>query len=254
MPKVPALVDKINDINRLVNRSWTELELAEKLDRQKTLRVKYSGIERERLQKSLDDSKAAGNEAKAAKLQEELDQLETPRLAFKTSLTPAKKNPEQQGEGLSQQERLAALNRENRRRNAEAVRQAQLKERARARETEVKIERGEAVEEDHSRRLRTKAKFLHDANEHASPSSRQNSGASTPAAAGGAASSAASTPVLGAQKQHQQPMALLPHLAKLQLQQKNAAGNRGGIPTIHKPLMDDDIIGALDLDIDVDID
>jgi len=245
VPHRRALVDKIDEINRLVNRSWTELELAEKLNRQNTLRAKYSGNERDRLQKALDDAKAAGNDAKAARLQDELDQLETPRLAFKTSLTPTKKKPEK--EGLSQQERLAALNRENRRRNAESVRQAQLKERARAREIEAKIERGEAVAEDHSRRLKTKARFLHDVNEHADAAARsasaKASGASTPATLGGG------TPVLGAQKQ----LPLLPHLAKLQLQQQQSI-DKNGIPTIHKPLMDDDIIGALDLDIDVDID
>lgn len=122
------------------------------------------------------------------------------------------------------------------------MRQAQLKERARNREIEAKIERGEAVEEDHSRRLKTKARFLHDVNEHTDSRSAKASGASTPATTG------SGTPVLGAQKS----LPLLPHLAKLQKQQSSLGKN--GIPTIHKPLMDDDIIGALDLDIDVEID
>jgi RNA polymerase-associated protein RTF1 len=47
--------------------------------------------------------------------------------------------------------------------------------------------------------------------------------------------------------------AVLPHIAKLQ-QQNSTGADKKGIPTIHRPLMDDDIIGSLDLDIDVEID
>ncbi len=118
------------------------------------------------------------------------------------------------------------------------VRKAQLKERARAREIEKKLERGEEVEVDHSRRRKTMAKFVHDVHEmhEKRPASQAGSGASTPANG---------TPKLVAQKQP-----LLPHMAKLQ-QQKSV--DKNGIPTVHKPLMDDDIIGALDLDIDENI-
>lgn len=243
LPKRPALLNKADDINSLIKRDWNEHELADKLRRQSELRNKFDGTERKRLEKELERAKNLGQEAKAAQLQEQLDNLETPRLAFRTSLTPAKKNGAESSTP-SQQERLAQLNAENRRRNAEAVRKAQLKERAKAREIEKKLERGEAVEEDTSRRLRTKAKFVHDINdtgEKKPGGSQTASGASTPA-------NGAGTPKLGAQKGSSS--SLLPHLAKLQ-QQK--AVDKNGIPTIHKPLMDDDIIGALDLDIDEDI-
>lgn len=237
------LQDKAAGINALVNRSWTEDEIRKKLDRQNTLKIKYSGAKRERLAKDLERAFEEGNEAKAAKLQEELDTMETPRLAFKTTLGTNKKD---QSATPTQQDRLAEVNAENRRRNQEAVRRAQLKERARAREIEARIERGEHVEEDHSKRLKTRAKFVHDVNENLEPRKRNTTPGGTTANNSGASTPATGTPRLGA------TLPLLPHLAKLQ--QARMAERKGGIPVIHKPITDDDIIGALDLDIDVQID
>ncbi|GAB1316248.1 RNA polymerase-associated protein rtf1 [Madurella fahalii] len=243
VPTKPELVNKIDDINRLVKRTWTEQELSEKLKRQNSLHAKYSGAERDHLTRQLEMARARGDEEAVNRLQEKLDNLEIPRLAFRTSLAQ-KKKPE--NKGPTQQEKLALLNAENRRRNAEAVRKAQLKERARAREIEMRLERGEQVDDDHSRRLRTRMKFVHDVNDSdnsASAGAKKkgrdgvDSGASTPANGTG-------TPKSGS--------GMLPHIAKLQEQQRSQA--KAGIPVIHKPLMDDDIIGALDLEIDVEID
>jgi RNA polymerase-associated protein RTF1 len=263
VPNRQTLTDKISDINGLVKRSWTDQEIREKLDRQNTLKLKFGGFERERLNKELRRARDNGDVDKMTQLQDGLDKLETPRLAFKTSLTPTKKrddsNPSGSGEpALTQQDRLALVNAENRRRNQEEVRKAQLKERARARDLEARIERGEAVEEDTSRRLKTRAKFVHDVNELREPrkvrtttpnGTTVNSGTSTPATTG------AGTPRLGALNTTSSlgsGAPLLPHLAKLQ--QARSAERKAGIPVIHKPLTDDDFIGALDLDIDVEID
>ncbi|KAL2021991.1 hypothetical protein VTK56DRAFT_6231 [Thermocarpiscus australiensis] len=258
VPTKPELVDKIDDINRLVKRTWTEQELSEKLKRQNALHAKYSGVQREYLTRQLEMARARGDDEAVGRLQEKLDNLEIPRLAFRTSLNPQKKKPE--NKGLTQQEKLALLNAENRRRNAEAVRKAQLAERARAREIELRLERGEqVVGEDHSRRLRTRIKFVHDVNESSDSGSNNGNtkksrngggggGAEGDGGSGGTTSNGNNTPRLGAQ---QKP--LPPHIAKLQEQQRRQAKN-GGVPVIHQPLMDDDIIGALDLDIDVEID
>ncbi|KAH8670969.1 hypothetical protein BX600DRAFT_234335 [Xylariales sp. PMI_506] len=238
-PKKPTLVAKIDDINNLRNRSWTDHELDEKLQRERALRNKYAPSERDRLAKSLEDAKARGDDDKITELQEQLDTMETPRLAWKTSLTPTKKPA---GSGLSQQDRLAQLNIENRRRNAEAVRKAQLKEKAKVRDMEARLARGEEVKEDTSRRLRTQPKFLQDVNAPAT------AGKSTPANGSAASTPANGTPKLGASAA---PVPL--HIAKLQ-QQSGAGADKKGLPQIHRPLMDDDIIGSLDLDIDVEID
>lgn len=218
VPTKPELVNKVGDINNLINRTWTDQEVSEKLKRQNALHIKYSGVERDQLTKQLDVARARGDEEAVNRLQEKLDNLETPRLAFRTSLNSAKKKAD--ARGPTQQEKLALLNLENRKKNAEAVRKAQLLERARAREAEIRQENGE---------------------------DKNQSGTSTPGsgAAATANGSGNGTPKQGGK-------ALLPHIAKLQEQQRSQA--KPGMPVIHKPLMDDDIIGALDLDIDVEID
>jgi RNA polymerase-associated protein RTF1 len=212
VPTKAELVRKIDDINGLIHRTWTDIELSEKLKRQNALHVKYSGVEREYLTKQLEMALSRGEEEAAARLQEKLDTLEVPRLAFRTSMNATKKKQESRGQ--SQQEKLALLNAENRRRNAESVRKAQLLERARKNEDMINNKSGQAA----------------------------GSGASTPDVANENGSGN------GTPKQK----ALLPHIAKLQEQQRTQA--KPGLPVIHKPLMDDDIIGALDLDLDIEID
>ncbi|CAK7211328.1 RNA polymerase-associated protein rtf1 [Sporothrix curviconia] len=239
IPKRGLLLNKADDINQLISRKWTEQELVEKVDRQQELKSRFNGVDRMRLETLIKEAKALGNTDRALKLQEELDSLETPRLAFRTSLTASAKS----NSGPTQQERLAQLNAENRRRNAEAVRKAQLRERKKARDIERRIENGEDVEEDTSRRVKTKAKFVHDVNDSGAtpekkPSSQAGSGASTPANG---------TPRLGATKAS--GSGLLPHLAKLKQQQQS----KNGLPMLHKPIVEDDIIASLDLDIDDDI-
>lgn len=254
LPDKGELDDKIKDINGLLMRKWTEEELQKKFERQNKLRAKFSGAERDHLLKQIDHARARGDEEAVNRLQEKLDKLEIPRLAFKTSLNPKNGSQARSGSGsgagsgsgdkkaLSQQERLAQLNFENRRKNVQDVRRAQLKERAKARAVDEKLARGEALaNEDHSRRLRTKMKFLHDEKE-TTPGAdgKKDSRESTPAAAANGATNKAGASTLP------------PHIAKLQEQQRLQAA-KSGIPVIHKPLMDDEIIGAMDLDIDIEL-
>lgn len=181
----------------------------------------------------MDIARQANDEAAIARYQERLEKLEVPRLAFRTSL--AKKDGKKD---LTQQEKLALKNMENRRKNAEEVRKAQLRERARARQIEKKIERGEAVQEDMSRRLITRPKFVHDSSEKATPSPSK---AGTPAP--GTPSKAAET---------RNANGVLPHIAKLQEQHRQQQ-KKNGLPVISAPLMDDEIIGAMDLGIDIEL-
>lgn len=235
-PLKSVLNSKIDQINNVINHKWTNEEIKARLARRNELRKRFDPAERERVARLLEEATVAGHDERMQELQEELDKLGTQRLAFKTSLGSTKSYDTPKIS--SEQDRLAARNKENRRMNQEAVRKAQLKEKAKAREIEMSLSRGEMVQEDPSRRLRTKAKFVHDVNESAAGDSKPGSGVSTPAANG--------TPTVSATK----PGGLLPHLAKLQ--DKNHTDSKG-LPTIHKPLMDDDVIGSLDLDIDIDI-
>ncbi|KAH7148799.1 hypothetical protein EDB81DRAFT_475427 [Dactylonectria macrodidyma] len=234
IPTKSFLSDKVDDINSLIAHKWTNEEIKARLKRKNDMRRRFDPAERERVARLLEEATQRGDdEKKISKLQEELDKLGTQRLAFKTSLG-ASKNPDAP-KGKSEQDRLAERNREARRLNGEAVRKAQLKEKAKSREIEMALKRGEAYEGDMSRRLRTKAKFVYDVNDQVKDK---------------AAASDASTPANGTPKVAAAKSQLLPHLAKLQ---EEKYLEKKGIPTIHKPLMDDDVIGSLDLDIDIEI-
>jgi len=232
---------KVDEINKLINHAWTENELSEKFKRQNALRLKYGGFERDDLVKQLEAAVRKGDEDAAKELQEKLDNLEIPRLAFKTTLNPQKKTEDKPP---TQQERLARLNAQARKINAEDVRKAQRMERQKAREIEQRLARGETIDGDNSRRVKTRMKFVHDINEY-DDLEKAKSGAGTPAAASGTSTPAngVGTPKVGAKLQ--------PHIAKLQEQQRTQEKN--AIPVIHQPMMDDDIIGAMDLEIDIEI-
>ncbi|PNP53109.1 hypothetical protein THARTR1_06319 [Trichoderma harzianum] len=233
LPTKDYLVDKIDDINALINHKWTNEEIKARLAKRNELRKRFDPQERQRLANLAEEAAQRGDDQKAEELQEELEKLGRERLAFKTSLGPSK-NPEAT-KASSEQDRLAERNRENRRLNQEAVRKAQLKEKAKAREIEMALKRGEVISEDYSRRLRTKAKFVHDVNEKVGEkpeAPKDGAGAATNGTKGPSSSQ------------------MLPHLAKLQ--EKHYSETKG-LPTIHKPIMDDDVIGALDLEIDVEI-
>jgi RNA polymerase-associated protein RTF1 len=235
LPTKPKLSNKINDINALVNRSWTEAELQEKLNRSGALKNKYIPIERTRLNNLIKEAKSAGDEERVEQLRAELHALEGPTLAFNTSLRTTPKKPTGPVE-MSQQEKLAILNKENRRKNVEEVRHAQIKERRQAMATQAALARGEVVEEDHSRRHKTIAKFKHDVSQVGKKLDSDRSGTNTPANG---------TPSLTPKKD----VAPLPHIAKLQQSQTD----KKGIPTFRRPLTDDDIIGSIDLGIEIEL-
>lgn len=226
-------MEKIDDINALINHKWTNEEIKARLAKKNELRRRFDPTERERVAKLHTEAMDRGDMKKAEELQEELDKLGSQRLAFKTSLGPTKNSD--QPRVSSEQDRLAERNRENRRLNVEAVRKAQLKEKARAWEIETSLGRNEQVQEEPSRRLRTKAKFVHDIHEKIEVVAAVNG-------------SVSSTPANGTPKVSASQM--LPHLAKLQ---EKKYSETKGLPTISRPLMDDDVIGALDLDVDVEI-
>ncbi|TGJ83394.1 hypothetical protein E0Z10_g5372 [Xylaria hypoxylon] len=223
-PKKAQVDAKIDDINALRNRTWAEKEVSDRLARMQNMKKKYDSSERNRLLNKLEQAKEQGDEARTTELQGQLDKLEVPKLAFRTSLLPNKKSAPPSAP--SQQDRLAQLNMQRRRDNAETVRKAQIMERAKVRKSDTRVVQGEKVDEDTSRLLNRNATSV-------DGSETLTSGDGTP-------------------KTGKAP--LLPHLQKLQLQHHQAGRDKKGIPQIHRPLVDDDIIAALDLDIDVEID
>ncbi|APA11545.1 hypothetical protein sscle_08g063150 [Sclerotinia sclerotiorum 1980 UF-70] len=228
VPTKPKLMQKCAEINALVNRPWTEAELQEKLKKSGVLTEKWNATERVRLNNAIKEQKALGNTEMEEKYRSELEALENSKLAYGTTL---KSTPKKMVH--SQQDRLAELNRLNRRKNIEEVRQAQINERRAARQAEAAIARGEVVDEDHSRRVKTRATFKHD------HTGGKDSATATPVSG----TSTNNTPKLVAKKD-----ALpVPNFSKLQTSMK------GGVPGFRKPLMDDDIIASIDIGISDDL-
>ncbi|KAI1001522.1 hypothetical protein K3495_g6677 [Podosphaera aphanis] len=226
LPTRAKLLAKIDDINNLVNRSWTEAELQEKLTKSGALLNKYIPIERNRLNNLIKDAKLVGDEEKVASLQRELEELIGSKLAYSSSMNPSEK---QSPKNLSQQDRLAVLNRENRRKNAEQVRQALLNERRALKTAEIAAARGEYISTDHSRRVKTRANFKHDAT--GASSTKRLEINNSPVNASSTIDE--SLPI--------------PDIKKLVKEKKT------GFSMIRRPLMDDDIIGAIDLGIDLEL-
>lgn len=205
LPKTQQLLNKIDDINRFVGRSLTNDEIGEKVERKRKLRYKFDPERRERLVRELEEAKLAGKTSQAQEIQDELDDMQSNRLAFRTSLSSQAATVV-----TSQQDRLADINRERRRQNAANVGKAQLKEKAEARRRE------QALERENANKL-------------------------------SAATSLNGTPKIGPKDGD-----LLPHIAKALESARKA--DKKGMPSIHRPICDDDIIANIDLDLDIEID
>lgn len=240
MPTKPVLDEKVDSLNKLINRSWTEEELQTKLRRSGVLAAKNANLERVAIMKRRNIAIEMGNEADIFKCDNELKALEGPKLAFGTSLAPPAAKSTRTGP--TQQERLAEINRANRRANQEDIRNAQLAEREAEYKNQAAIARGEAVANPFAR-VKTRAKVMHDV--HASDALTPKSASQT---AGGDVSRG-TTPVSGMNTPNSS--ALKPRQGTPTV--KLVADQPKGIPTIRKRLMDDEIIAQMDLGIDLDI-
>lgn len=233
IPTKLTLVAKQNDIHALENRTWTEAELAEKLKRAGVIAQKAKGIERTKLNKQLHQAKKVGDEERVEQIKNELAALDGPKLAYGTSLY--KKETNTGPREPTQQDRIAILNQEMRRKNNEEIKAAQLKEMREQRRIEAAIARGEHAVVDHSRRVRTRAVLTHDVD-------------SKDKEKGSAPQSGTVTPKVEAKGAE-----VLPHIAKAQREREEKMKMGGGLPTIRRPLCDDDIIGAIDLGIEIEL-
>lgn len=247
LPTKSYLISKINDINVLLNHRFTDEEIQEKLRRSGVLQNRFASLERAAIASRRKLAVERGDEAAIAKLDAELAALDGPKLAFGTSLRKAAPKNSSPAEP-SQQERLAALNRANRKANTQDVRRAQQAERKAEALARKAVERGEAVQNPFAR-VKTRAKVHHDIHKDAlaPPSSsrglddlfegnsREISRSGTPLSIGDTKSPKPSdTPKRGGTPLH--------------------SGEKiSGLPRIGKRNMDDDVIAAMDFGIEIDI-
>ena len=242
LPTKPFLISKITDINNLINHKWTEEEINEKLRRSGVTQSRFAHIEREDVLRRRKAAEDRGDESSIAKLDAELAALDGPKLAFGTKLH--KPIPEAPRKELSQQDRLAELNRINRKKNIEEVRKAQRAERKAQLLAAKAVERGEAVQDPFAR-VQTRAKTHHDVNKDTLAPPKLNRALDDLFEAGSNASRAG-TPISNGANTPKRSVTPKPPRANTPLK-------AGGLPTIGTRNMDDDIIGAMDLGIEIDI-
>ena len=241
MPTVSFLKSKVDQLFALSNHTWTEAEISEKLRRSGVMRTKNASINRNRLNLERQNAVAKHDEAEIARIDRELLALDGPKLAFGTSLNA---NNTVNGKLAvpkppTQQERLAALNRANRKANAEAVRKAQIAEKRAEERAKAAVERGEAIANRFAR-VKTRAKVHHnfDEDDHLAPPKNKN----VDDLFEESARSGTATPTPGKAANGVTPKSGTPQ-PKIEPKQIGS----------FKKKMDDDILGSLDFGIDVDI-
>jgi RNA polymerase-associated protein RTF1 len=246
LPTKKFIDRKLDAIHALLNRSWTEEELQKKLSRQNALNNRFAPIERSYLISQRKDALGAGDAALVASLDEQIAALDGPKLAFGTTLST---NPNASpSKPKSQQDRLAELNRANRRANAEEIRRAQLAEKRAERENAKAVARGEAAPNPFAR-VKTRAKTTYDVNDTLLPSQREGGsrGVTPSSDRAGTPGAGISTPIRAGT-----PLRVATPLAAKE-KEGHTSERKKGIPTFRKMVMDDDVIGAMDLGIDIEI-
>lgn len=266
LPTRSFLQSKLEDINTLLNHTWTEEEIQQKLKRSGVLQTRFAAFERNQILRHRKEAEDRGDEAAVAKCDADLAALDGPKLAFGTSLNASpRKAPV--ATGPTEQERLAILNRNNRKQNQQEVRKAQQAERKAEALNKAAIERGEAVANPFAR-VKTRAKVHYDVRNNALAPPPPAQGLDELFEGGNSDRSRAGTPLnpsgtntplmvpipkrIGTSQngasQNGTPRSGTPLLTK-----QNGGEKKRGIPTIRKRNMDDDLIAAMDLGIEIDI-
>ncbi|MCJ1475150.1 hypothetical protein MMC13_003810 [Lambiella insularis] len=251
LPTKAFLIKKIDDINKLINRSFTDAEIQEKLRRSGVLQRKMVSMERISLNARREEARAHGDEAAMAKIDARLLELQGPKLAFNTSPTkPAIAAPKEP----TQQQRLAEVNRNNRKLNTQNVRKAQQAERRAAIKHAAAVERGEALPNPFAR-VKTVVKTHHDANKYLDLPGKKDdlfSGSEAGSRAGtpGTAVSGTTTPAkkeLSSPKKEVSPVAPTP----------SPPASKGGNPFYWLPkvpqIEEAEFLATIDFGIDIEI-
>jgi len=119
-PNKRQIDHKLADIHALLEHQWTEEDIQSKINKSNTMRVKHLSFGRDRIIKRRDEANSRGDDAVVARCNQELATYDAggPKPESKAGASPANKH--------AQQERLAQLNRQNRKLNSEEVRKAQI--------------------------------------------------------------------------------------------------------------------------------
>jgi RNA polymerase-associated protein RTF1 len=123
-PKKSFLIEKNKQIHALLATEWTEQSLQEKLQRSGVLKQKADAVERQALIHRRVAAESRHDEAAIEQINARLKELEPPKLAFGTFIHDPRPD-NNKSKGPTQQERLAELNRKNRKADIESARRAE---------------------------------------------------------------------------------------------------------------------------------
>lgn len=155
MPNRKFINNKLDDIHALLNHNWTEEDIQSKINKQRAMAKKHDpanalNLQREKINKRRTIAQENDDAEEVAKCDAELASLENQRLNPPTTSVTAKGGPVQP-EHKREQDRLAELNHQTRRTNAEEVRKALVEEKRkmqRARERAIAEAKAKRAEED----------------------------------------------------------------------------------------------------------
>lgn len=164
MPSIAEIDEKLNAINALLDYRWADHEITEKLKRQRDAHKHLVDVDRESFQERRARAVAKGDDREVAHVDKKLLALNQGTLHPHNgtpipdrSVQPgAKKEP-------SQQDVIARINAQNRKANTEDIRKALLHEKRIEQKRQAAIARGEASANPFAR-VKTLVKTHHDAN------------------------------------------------------------------------------------------
>ncbi len=243
-----TLGSKLDAIHGLLNRTWTDSEISQRLKRSSEMHAKFISANRDKLVERRERAIAADDEAAIARLDQELAALNSGRPIQGINLS----NGVSKGQLVkapTQQDRLAAINAANRKGNSERIRKAQIAEKRAEQRARAAVARGEGVANPFAR-VKTKARIHHDAGNNDSLQVPSNKTLDD-LFGEGSDRSRAGTPGLGndanTPKNGPTPRAGTP-LGEKKTEKKL------GLSTLKKNRnMDDEILSAMDLGIEIDI-
>lgn len=246
IPKKSFLISKINEINALINHRFTAEEIEERLRRSGVLQNRYASLERHAIANRRKTAIERGDEAAIARLDAELAVLEGPKLAFGTSLRKVRSAVSYDA---GQQERLAALNRANRKANTQDVRKAQQAERKADALARKAIERGEAIHNPLAR-VKIRAKIHHNVGRDP-VASTGSMGTDDLFGGKSGEKSRSATPLPSGVRESKSPM---PSSAPTGSPTPVSGGEKiSGLPLVGRRIKEDDVFAAMDFGIDIDV-
>lgn len=164
LPTIAQVDVKLAAINSLLNHRWADQEISQKLKRQQDAHKHLVEIDRESFQERRARAVAKGDDREVEHVDRKLLALKNMTMHPRNGTPIQDKNVRPSAEKpLTQQDRIALINAQNRKANTEEIRRALLQEKKTEQKRQAAIARGEASANPFAR-VKTLVKTHHDAN------------------------------------------------------------------------------------------